>query len=237
MYFGMFDPTVILLIPAIAFTLYAQMKVKGAYNRYSGIRCRRGMTGCQAARRILDANGLGHVQVGITPGVMTDHYDPVNDVMNLSPDVYNGTSIAAVSIAAHESGHAIQDSKAYGMLRFRSALAPVTNFASSASWILILAGFVIIATGKITTGNFVFDIGILLFAVVVLFHLVTLPVEFNASRRAMQTLESRYILSGEELTKARKVLTAAALTYVAALLNGILQLLRLLSISKRNNRR
>ena len=128
MYFGMFDPTVILLIPAIAFTpCMHRLKVKGAYNRYSGIRCRRGMTGCQAARRILDANGLGHVQVGITPGVMTDHYDPVNDVMNLSTDVYNGTSIAAVSIAAHESGHAIQDSKAYGMLRFRSALAPVVR--------------------------------------------------------------------------------------------------------------
>ena len=234
MYFGMFDPTVILLIPAIAFTLYAQMKVKGAYNRYSGIRCRRGMTGCQVARRILDANGLGHVQVGITPGVMTDHYDPVNDVMNLSPDVYNGTSIAAVSIAAHESGHAIQDSKAYGMLRFRSALAPVTNFASSASWILILAGFVIIATGKITTGNFVFDIGILLFAVVVLFHLVTLPVELNASRRAIEQLTGLGIIDSTEVKGARKVLSAAAMTYIAALATAVLQLIRLLLIRGRD---
>ena len=234
MYFGMFDPTVILLIPAIAFTLYAQMKVKGAYNRYSGIRCRRGMTGCQAARRILDANGLGHVQVGITPGVMTDHYDPVNDVMNLSPDVYNGTSIAAVSIAAHESGHAIQDSKAYGMLRLRSALAPVTNFASSASWILILAGFVIIATGKITTGNFVFDIGILLFAVVVLFHLVTLPVELNASRRAIEQLTGLGIIDSTEVKGARKVLSAAAMTYIAALATAVLQLIRLLLIRGRD---
>ena len=234
MYFGMFDPTVILLIPAIAFTLYAQMKVKGAYNRYSGIRCRRGMTGCQAARRILDANGLGHVQVGITSGVMTDHYDPVNDVMNLSPDVYNGTSIAAVSIAAHESGHAIQDSKAYGMPRFRSALAPVTNFASSASWILILAGFVIIATGKITTGNFVFDIGILLFAVVVLFHLVTLPVELNASRRAIEQLTGLGIIDSTEVKGARKVLSAAAMTYIAALATAVLQLIRLLLIRGRD---
>ena len=227
MYFGMFDPTVVLLIPAIVFTMYAQMKVKSAYSRYSGIRCRRGMTGCQAARRILDANGLGHVPVGITPGVMTDHYDPVNDV-------YNGTSIAAVSIAAHESGHAIQDSKAYGMLRFRSALAPVTNFASSASWILILAGFVIIATGKITTGNLVFDIGILLFAVVVLFHLVTLPVELNASRRAIEQLTGLGIIDSTEVKGARKVLSAAAMTYIAALATAVLQLIRLLLIRGRD---
>lgn len=234
MYFGMFDPTFIILIPAIAFTMYAQMKVRSAYSRYSGIRCRRGMTGCQAARRILDANGLGHVPVGITPGVMTDHYDPVNDIMNLSPDVYNGTSIAAVSIAAHESGHAIQDSKAYGMLRFRNAMAPVTNFASSASWILILVGFVIIAAGRITTGNFVFDIGILLFAVVVLFHLVTLPVELNASRRAIEQLTGLGIIDSTEVKGARKVLSAAAMTYVAALATAVLQLIRLLLIRGRD---
>lgn len=124
MYFGMFDPTVILLIPAIIFSLYAQAKVKSAYSRYSGIANRRGLTGRQAARMILDSNGLSHVPIEMVSGTLTDHYDPSKDVMRLSAQVYNGTSIAAVSIAAHESGHAIQDGTAYGFLRFRKAIAP-----------------------------------------------------------------------------------------------------------------
>ncbi len=234
MYFGMFDPTIIVLIPAVVFTLYAQMKVKGAYNRYSRIGSRRRITGSQAARRILDANGLNHVPVGITPGVLSDHYNPADDTMSLSNDVYNGTSIAAVSIAAHESGHAIQDSKAYGLLRFRNAMVPVTNFASTASWIMILAGFAVTAFGRMSAGNLVFDIGILLFAVVVLFHLVTLPVELDASRRAVQQLTSLGIIDQTEIKGARKVLSAAALTYVAALATAVLQLIRLLMIRGRD---
>ena len=154
--------------------------------------------------------------------------------MSLSNDVYNGTSIAAVSIAAHESGHAIQDSKAYGLLRFRNAMVPVTNFASTASWIMILAGFAVTAFGRMSAGNLVFDIGILLFAVVVLFHLVTLPVELDASRRAVQQLTSLGIIDQTEIKGARKVLSAAALTYVAALATAVLQLIRLLMIRGRD---
>lgn len=234
MYFGMFDPTIIALISAVIFTLYAQMKVKSAYRKYSRVSSKRRITGCQAARRILDANGLNHVPIGITPGVMTDHYNPGNDTMNLSNDVYHGTSIAAVSIAAHESGHAIQDSRSYGMLKFRNTMVPVTNFASSASWIMIIAGFGLSAIGKMTTGNFLFDIGILLFAVVVLFHLVTLPVELNASRRAIEQLTALGIIDMTEIKGARKVLSAAAMTYVAALATAVLELIRLLLIRERD---
>ena len=233
MYFGGFDPTIIIFIPAVIFTLYAQRKVNRAYRKYSGVRNRRGITGAQAARRILDVNGLGYVPIGITPGVLSDHYDPSADVLNLSPDVYNGTSVAAVSIAAHEAGHALQDGGSYAFLRFRSALAPVTNLASSASWIMIAVGFVLIALGKLTTGNLVFDIGILLFAVVVLFHLITLPVELNASRRAISQLTGLGIIDAAEVKGARKVLSAAAMTYVAALATAVLELIRLLLLRGR----
>ena len=185
MYFGMFDPTIVILIPAIIFALYAQGKVKSAYNRYAQINNRRGITGHQAARMILDANGLRHVPVEMTAGTLTDHYDPKNDVMRLSSEVYNGTSIASVSIAAHESGHAIQDGTSYGVSADSgSAIAPVVSLVSVASWPLILIGLAIIWAGNQTTGNMIFDLGILFFAAVVLFHTVTLPVEFNASKRS-----------------------------------------------------
>ena len=164
MYFGMFDPTIVILIPAMIFALYAQGKVKSAYNRYAQINNRRGITGHQAARMILDANGLRHVPVEMTAGTLTDHYDPKNDVMRLSSEVYNGTSIASVSIAAHESGHAIQDGTSYAFLRFRSAIAPVVSLVSVASWPLILIGLAIIWAGNQTTGNMIFDLGILFFA-------------------------------------------------------------------------
>ncbi len=234
MYFGMFDPTIVILIPAMIFALYAQGKVKSAYNRYAQINNRRGITGHQAARMILDANGLHHVPVEITAGTLTDHYDPGNDVMRLSSDVYNGTSIASVSIAAHESGHAIQDGTSYAFLRFRNAIAPVVSLVSAASWPLILIGLAIIWTGNLTTGNLIFDLGILFFAAVVLFHTVTLPVELNASKRAIRQLVDLRIIEPAEAAGAKKVLSAAAMTYVAALATAVANLIRILMIRGRD---
>ena len=230
MYFGMFDPTIIILIPAIIFAVYAQSKVSRAYRKYSRIANRRGMTGYQAARMILDSNGLAHVPAGR----LTDHYDPSRDVMRLSSQVYNGTSIASVSIAAHESGHAIQDGTSYGFLRFRNAIAPVVSLISTASWPLLLIGLIIIWQGNAATGNFLFDLGIIFFSAVVLFHTVTLPVEFNASSRAIKQLVSLGIIDEAEMRGAKKVLSAAAMTYVAALATSVANLIRILMIRGRN---
>ena len=225
-----FDWTIIIMIPAILLGLIVQIRLSTTYSRYSKVQSRTGMTGYTAARRILDAAGLRHVPIECIQGELTDHFDPRSNVLRLSNGVYNSSSVAATPMAAHECGHAIQYAEEYTPMKVRGALVKVTNFSSSISMFIVILGL-IFSFRELAL------VGVALFSVVVLFQLVTLPVEFNASRRAMQTLESRYILSGEELTKARKVLTAAALTYVAALLNGILQLLRLLSISKRNNRR
>ena len=232
--FGMFDPTVILLIPAILLTLYAQGKVTRAYRAFSGGANRRGITGAQAARRILDANGLSNVRIEMTGGTLTDHYDPKGRVMRLSPQVYNDSSIASVSIAAHESGHAIQHGTGYGLLSFRNAIVPLVNVVSTLSWPLLLAGIVIAGTGRITTGNLIFDIGILFFAGVVVFHLVTLPVELNASNRAIAQLQQLGIVGADETKGAKKVLSAAAMTYVAALATAVLNLVRLLLIRGRD---
>ena len=234
MYFGMFDPTFIILIPAIIFTVYAQAKVKSAYSKYLRVRNRRGITGRQAARMILDANGLRHVSIEMVAGTLSDHYDPKNDVMRLSSDVYNGASIASVSIAAHESGHAIQDGTAYGFLRFRNAIAPVVNLVSMASWPLLLIGLFIIWQGNVSTGNLIFDLGIIFFALVVLFHTITLPVEFNASSRAIRQLTDLGIIDQAEARGSKKVLSAAAMTYVAALATAIANLIRILLIRRRN---
>ena len=234
MYFGMFDPTVIILIPAMLFALYAQSKVKSAYRKYSRIANRHGITGRQAARMILDSNGMSHVPIEIVAGNLTDHYDPSKDVMRLSSQVYNGTSIASVSVAAHESGHAIQDGTSYGFLRFRSAIAPVVSLVSTASWPLLIIGLVIIWQGNITTGNFIFDLGIIFFAAVVLFHTITLPVEFNASSRAIKQLVALGIIEQDEVKGARKVLSAAAMTYVAALATSVANLIRILLIRGRD---
>ena len=234
MYFGYFDPTIIVLIPAIIFTLYAQGKVKSAYSRYLRIPGKKGITGYQAARMILDNNGMRHVPIELTAGTLSDHYDPKNDVMRLSNDVYNGTSIASVSIAAHESGHALQDGSSYGFLKFRSAIAPAVSLVSMASWPLILIGLVIIGTGNLTTGNMIFNLGILFFCAVVLFHTVTLPVELNASRRAVRQLVDLGIIDASEKRGAKKVLSAAAMTYVAALATAIANLIRILLIRGRD---
>lgn len=234
MYFGVFDPTFIILIPAIIFALYAQAKVKNAYRKYSGIENRRRITGRQAARMILDSNGLQHVSIEMVAGTLTDHYDPSKDIMRLSSQVYNGTSIASVSIAAHESGHAIQDGTSYGFLKFRNAIAPVVSLVSTVSWPLMLIGLLIIWQGNRATGNFIFDLGLIFFAAVVLFHTVTLPVELNASKRAIKQLVDLNIVDDQEARGSKKVLSAAAMTYVAALATSIANLIRILMIRGRD---
>lgn len=232
--FGMFDPTIILLIPAILFTLYAQGKVNRAYRKFSQVPNRTHMTGAQAARRVLDANGLQNVRIEMVGGTLSDHYDPRDRVMRLSAQVYNDATIASVSIAAHESGHAIQHGGGYALLTIRNAIVPVVNVASNLSWFLLIIGIVISGTGRVATGNLVFDIGILFFAAVVVFHLVTLPVELNASSRAIQQLQTLGIVGTDEIAGSKKVLSAAAMTYVAALATAVLNLIRLLLIRERD---
>ncbi len=232
--FGMFDPTVILLIPAILFTLYAQGKVNRAYRKFAAVTNKTHITGAQAARRVLDANGLQDVRIEMTGGTLTDHYDPRTRVMRLSSQVYNDASIASVSIAAHESGHAIQHGTGYAFLAFRNAIVPVVNLVSTLSWPLLIIGMIIAGTGRVATGNLIFDIGILFFAAVVLFHLITLPVELNASSRAIAQLQSLGIVGADEVSGAKKVLSAAAMTYVAALATAVLNLVRLLLIRERD---
>lgn len=232
--FGMFDPTIILLIPAILFTLYAQGKVNRAYKKFSPVPNRTHMTGAQAARRILDANGLQNVRIEMVGGTLSDHYDPKGRVMRLSSQVYNDATIASVSIAAHESGHAVQHASRYGLLAFRNAIVPVVNLASNLSWVLLVAGIIIAGAGRLSTGNLIFDIGILFFAAVVVFHLVTLPVELNASSRAIEQLQTLGIVGTDEVRGSKKVLSAAAMTYVAALATAVLNLIRLLLIRERD---
>ncbi len=229
-----FDPTIILLIPAMIFAVYAQNKVGSSYRKYASIRNRRGVTGSQAARMILDRNGLNNVRIEMVNGTLSDHYDPRAQVMRLSPRVYNEPSIASVSIAAHEAGHAIQHSESYAPLKLRNAIVPVVNFSSMLSWPLMFIGIIMAGAGNQTRGMFLMDIGILFFVGVVVFHAITLPVEFNASRRALNQLEGLGIVYEEENKGARKVLSAAAMTYVAALATAVVNLLRLLIIRERN---
>lgn len=227
-YYGFgFDPTLIILLPAILFTMYAQFKVTSTTSRYFRVNSSRGYTGEQVARKILDSNGLYKVSIEMVRGRLSDHYDPRSNVVRLSQDVYYGTSITSIAVAAHECGHAIQHAKGYAPLNFRSALVPVVNFASNMSWFLIFLGFMF--RGPLL------QIGILLFAVSVLFQIVTLPVEFNASNRAIVQMSNLGIVEGKEAGQSRQVLTAAALTYVAAALTSVLQLLRLLAIANRDN--
>lgn len=220
-----YDSTFVILIPAILLSLYAQAKIQSTYSRYSREYSLSGLTGAEAARRILDYNGLYDVAIELIPGNLTDHYDPRDRVLRLSQGVYHSTSIAAIGVAAHEAGHALQHSRAYAPLIFRNALVPVANIGSNLSWILIVFGIFISSAGLI-------NLGILLFTAVVLFQVITLPVEFNASSRALNQLDNYNILYKEELYKAKKVLSAAALTYVAATLMAISQLLRLIVMTR-----
>lgn len=209
---------IILIIP-----LWAQMRVSGAYKKYSKVAASSNMTGREVARRILDSNGLYDVSIEETRGVLSDHYDPRSKVVRLSTNNYHGHSVAACAIAAHEVGHAIQDQQEYAFLRFRHALVPVANIGSNFSWILILIGMLLGAS------NFVL-LGIVFMAAAVLFQFVTLPVEFNASNRAMDEVVALGIIRNDEEKETKKVLNAAALTYVAAAAVAILELLRLIMI-------
>ena len=233
-YGGFFDVGYVLVLIGLLISLWASWNVKSTFRRYQNIRNSRGLTAAQVARQILDDNGLYQIRIERISGNLTDHYDPKGNVIRLSDSVHDSASVAAIGVAAHECGHAVQHAVNYFPMQIRSAIIPVTQLGSRLWYIVFVLGLIF---SNSYAGMPLQMIGILLFSLIVLFQLVTLPVEFNASRRAMQTLESRYILAGEELSGARKVLTAAALTYVAALLGSILQLIRLLGVSKRNNRR
>lgn len=224
--------TIVFLI-AIVFTMVAQAKVNSNFRRYSGIRNERGISGAEAARRVLDVNGLRDVEIQQIAGNLTDHYDPRSRVLRLSQSVYGVDSIAAVSVACHEAGHAIQHAENYMPLRLRNGIVPVVNFASRFSWILIIIGIAMMAAGNYI-GNTLFDIGVIFFVAVIVFHAVTLPVEFNASYRAMQQMESAGIIAEDEERGARKVLWAAAMTYVASLAVAIANLLRILAMRGRD---
>ncbi len=212
------------LAAIIILPLYAQFKVKSTYKKYSKLRSTSGMTGAEVARRILDHNGLQNVQVVESQGFLSDHYNPVTKIVALSPHNYHEASVAGTAVAAHEVGHAIQDKEAYAFLRFRHRLAPVAGFTSNASWVFIMIGIIF------SSMNSLLGIGIALLAVGVVFQLVTLPVEFNASTRAMNQIVELNIIRNEEEPHAKKVLSAAAMTYVAAAAVAVLELVRLLSI-------
>jgi len=211
----------ILVVPAMIFAMVAQFRVKSAFGRYSRERTQRGITGAEAARQVLARNGVHHVRIERTPGHLSDHYDPQAGVIRLSPEVHDAATVAAVGVAAHEAGHAAQYAHGYMPIHIRSAIIPMSRFGSGLSWPLILVGLFL------NSGIF-FYIGIALFGLAVLFQLITLPVEYNASRRAMTALGDGGVLEPDELPGARKVLNAAALTYLAALAVSIAQLLRLL---------
>lgn len=224
-----YDSTFIILIPAIIFSLIAQFMVKSTFEKYSKERNSRGITGADAAREILDRNGLSHIRIERVSGSLTDHYDPRANVIRLSDDVYGNASAAAVGVAAHEAGHAVQYAVGYSPIKLRNAIIPVTRFGSGLSTPLVLLGLLFSSDLFIT-------IGILLFCAVVLFQAVTLPVEFDASNRAINSLRSAHLLEDDELNGARKVLIAAALTYVAAMISALLSLVRLLLIVNRRRR-
>lgn len=215
----------IFVLPAMIFAAYAQMKIKSTFNKYSKIENGYGYTGAQVARMILDKNGLNNIRVESVGGILTDHYDPRTKVIRLSNHVYSESSIASMSVAAHEVGHAIQHNESYLPLTLRNNLAPVAGFGSRLVGIFVLLGLIM------SLPMFI-DIGVILFLVIVAFQLITLPVEFNASKRALLQLEAG-ISTNDNLLPAKKVLNAAALTYVASTLVAVAQLLRLLSMTNR----
>jgi Zn-dependent membrane protease YugP len=223
-----FDPIFWLIsAPALIFMIYAQIKVSSTYKKYSKVSNHKGITGAQAATQLLRNSGLGNVPVEIIEGKLTDHYDPTKKVLRLSPDVANTPSVAAIGIAAHEVGHAVQHQTKYGFMGIRSALVPAANIGSTFGWILIIGGVLLMGLSQALAefGTLIATVGILLFAAAVLFTLVTLPVEFNASTRARQMIKDTGLLVGQEYDGASAVLSAAALTYVAAMLQAVSQLL------------
>jgi uncharacterized protein len=232
--FGFWDPTMLLLIPGIILAFYAQMKVQSTYQKYSQIAASGGRTGKEIAELILRQNGINDVTVEPGQGYLSDHYDPVQKRVSLSQDNYSQPSVAGVAVAAHEIGHAIQHAEGYAPLKFRTTLFPLANIGSSMSWIFIIAGLLFLPGLKVG-GVSLLDVGIVLFSFGVLFQLVTLPVEFDASRRALVQLNRLGLVAPDEQAGAKKVLDAAALTYVAAAAMAALQLLRLILI--RDSRR
>ena len=236
MLFGLFmgDWTILILIPAMIFAIIASSKVKSTFNRYNRINNSSGLTGAQAARKILDANGLYHVRVDFVQGELTDHYDPRENVLRLSSSTYNSASVAAVGVAAHEAGHAVQHATNYSPIRLRMAIIPMTSIGSKLSMPLILIGMLLTAmTYYSELGLFAMLAGIILFSTSTFFQLVTLPVEFNASKRALAALEEHRILSRDDMPGARATLSAAAMTYVAALATSLAYLLRFIIIFMR----
>ena len=239
MFFGLFwgDWTILVMIPALIFALVAQAKVNSTFKRYAKVYNRRGLTGAEAARRVLDAAGLYHVRVERVRGHLTDHYDPRENVIRLSDATYGSTGIAAVGVAAHEAGHAVQHAVGYVPIKIRAAIIPVTNFGSRLAMPLFLIGMIFSGGSYLGYGiGTIFMVtGILFFSFSTLFQLVTLPTEFNASTRAMKALEDGGLLADDELPGAKATLSAAAMTYVAALATSLASLLRLILIF--NNRR
>ncbi len=223
-----FDMTyVIFVLPALLLAMWAQTKVTTTFNRYSKIATQRGLTGHDAARMILDANGLQSVRIERVAGNLTDHYDPKNNVIRLSDNVYAQNSVGAVGVAAHEAGHAVQHSEGYMPIKIRNSIIPAANIGSYLAFPLALLGILV-------ANDLLINTGIILFSAVVLFQLVTLPVEFNASNRAVAVLGGDAFLTGQEVRGVKKVLSAAAMTYVAAAATAIMNLVRLLVLANRN---
>lgn len=226
-FFMYYDPTYFLVLIGVVITLLASAKVKTTFNKYSRVKNCRGLTGAQAAEQVLQGAGIYDVRIERVAGNLSDHYDPRSKVLRLSDSVYNQTSVAAVGVAAHECGHAIQHARGYAALKLRSVLVPVANFGSQIAWPLILIGLLIGGSSS----WYIMMAGVVAFSLAVLFQLVTLPVEFNASGRALRILEESNLLIDDELRGARKVLSAAALTYVASAAASVLQLLRLVLLA------
>ena len=229
-FYYFFDYTIILLIPALLFGLYAQFKVSSTYKKYSQVKNARGYTAAEVERNILDDYGLYDVAIVKIAGNLTDNFNPKTKTVSLSETVYNSQSVAAIGVAAHECGHAVQHAEGYTPIKIRSALVPVTNFGST-------FGFIILAIGLLFGNYSIAMIGVLLYSLMAVFQAVTLPVEFNASNRALKTLASHYILEDDELKMSKKVLSAAAMTYVAALVSTLATILRLLLIVGSGTRR
>lgn len=236
--FYYYDSTFLILIPAILFTMWAQGMVSRNFRRFSQVRNQKNLTGAEAARKMLDYNGLSGVGIRQISGSLTDHYDPRTRVLSLSQDVYGVASVAAVSVACHEAGHAIQHAKSYGPLKIRNAIVPIVNFASRFSWLLLITGILLLGVGDyqmVPFGNLLFNIGIIAFVAVIVFHLITLPVEFDASRRAINKMEELGLVAEDDIPGSKKVLRAAAMTYVAALAMAVANLLRILAIRGRRD--
>ena len=232
MFMPFWDPTMVLLIPAIILAVYAQTRVQKTYRRFSEVRSASGRSGREIAQAILSANGISEVTIEPGDGFLSDHYDPIHKVVRLSPHNYQESTVAAISVAAHECGHAIQHAQGYLPLQARTAIFPLANIGTSLSWIFIFAGLFFLR-GVAVMGVSLVDIGIFLFSFGVLFQLITLPVEFDASKRALVQLNHLGLVAPAEQEGAKKVLDAAALTYVAAATAAILQLIRLLMIRDR----